>query len=129
MPEKLRKNGRRPFTIRMTQELIDQVKFDADRHGLQLADYVEMVLRQRGLINMDYFAQQAAFQSFVSAAMVIHLSRKVMSKDELAAAQKFVYSAAATLFGQPSRRPSEIGEDPDDLDPRVTALFEAYDGW
>ena len=129
MAASVRKNGKVPLSVRVHPDTIDRARLDAEKIGVPMADYIEMLITRRGVKNYQYFAQQAAFQSFVGAALVIHLSRKAMSKDELAAAQKFVYSAAATLFGQPSERPPEIGEDPDDLDPRVTALFEAYDGW
>lgn len=128
MATKPRKNGKVNFSVRIRPEVIDQVKFDAERHGLQLGDYVEMVLLRRGLANMDYFAQQAAFQSFVSAAMVIRLSQKAFNRDEMQQAKKFAYEAAATLFGQPPIRPGAIGDYNDDLDPRLSALFDAFAG-
>lgn len=126
MAASVRKNGKVPLSVRVNPETIDRARLDAEKIGVPLADYIEMLINRRGVKNYQYFAQQAAFQSFVSAAMVIHLSKKALAKDELAAAQKFAYSAAASLFGQPPERPPEIGEDPDDLDPRLTALFEAF---
>ena len=129
MADSARRNGKVTFAVRLDPNTADRARIDAERLGVTISDYMDMLITKRGVKNYQYFAQQAAFQSFVSAALVIHLSRKAMSKDELAAAQKFVYSVAATLFGRPSERPPEIGDDPDDLDPRVTALFEAYDGW
>jgi len=126
MGDSARRNGKITFAVKLNPETADRARIDAERLGMKISDYMDMLITRRGVNNYQYFAQQAAFQSFVSAALVVHLSRKAMSKDELAAAQKFVYQAAATLFGQPPERPPEIGEDPDDLAPRLTALFEAF---
>jgi hypothetical protein len=126
MADSARKNGKINFAIRLVPETAERARIDAERLGMTISDYVDMLITRRGVAGYDYFAQQASIQSFVSAAMSIYVARKALTKDEFAAAQKFAYQAATTLFGKPSERPPQIGEDPDELDPRLTALFEAY---
>jgi hypothetical protein len=90
------------------------------------AQYLEALIMQGTLVETDYFAQQAAVNSFVIAALVASLAARQLGVAETVSLRDRGAALAAQLFGAPRRRPGELGTLTETDDPRVLALFEAF---
>lgn len=122
-------DGRRvPFNVRISQPAMLRVRADAEANFLTLGQYVEMLIFDRGVTHADYYAQQAAIQSYVAAGVSLALAHKLLSPETMKAVQKEATSVAKTLFGETRERPPGVGSFPADFDsdPRLLALFNAY---
>lgn len=119
---------KKTLSIRLSKKAEEIARANAADHGVGFSEYIEQLLLEQGPTRVDYFAQQAAFQAFVSAAFTLQLAHRVLSPSEYEEAQGHAYGAATVLFGRPPRRPASVGQSPPDLDPRLTALFEAFAG-
>lgn len=74
----------------------------------------------------DYFAQQAAIQSFVAAGLLVGVVAQQVGAEKAREIQRQAAEAADGLFGQVRGRPPAIGEAAPGDDPRILALFEAF---
>lgn len=117
-----------PFNVRISQAALDRLRADAADNFLPLGRYVEMLIFDRGVTHADYYAQQAAIQSYVAAGVSLALAHKLLSPETMKAVQKEATSVAQALFGETRSRPPSVGSVPEnfDLDPRLLALFNAY---
>lgn len=112
--------------FRLSTEALDKLEREASALDLSPSQYLEHLILDRTLLETDYFAQQAAVSSFLSAALIASVAAKVLPVEEVVAIQERGVQLAAQLFGDPRRRPGEVGRPPEDGDPRVRALFEAF---
>ncbi|HWW25620.1 MAG TPA: hypothetical protein VNZ85_06970 [Caulobacter sp.] len=121
-------NPRVPFNVRISQPALDRVKADAAANHLTLGQYVEMLIFDRGVAHTDYYAQQAAIQSYVAAGVSLALAHKLLATEAMTKLQKQAMSTAKMLFGETRGRPPGVGSAPEnfDADPRLLAQFDAY---
>jgi len=121
-------NRRVPFNVRISQPALDRVKADAAANFLTLGQYVEMLIFDRGVTHTDYYAQQAAIQSYMAAGVSLALAYELLPPQRVATVRKQALDAAKSLFGETRGRPPGVGSFPEnfDADPRLLALFDAY---
>lgn len=117
-----------PFNVRISEPAMIRVRADAEANFLTLGQYVEMLIFDRGVTHVDYYAQQAAIQSYVAAGVSLALAHKLLSPETMKAVQKEATGVAKALFGETRERPPGVGSFPEnfDMDPRLLALFDAY---
>lgn len=111
---------------RLSAAAIAKVSREARALGMSESQYLDALIMEGTLVETDYFAQQAAVQSFVTAALVASLAARQLSVAETVQLRERGAELAAQMFGAPRRRPSELGPMSDGGDPRVRALFEAF---
>jgi hypothetical protein len=111
---------------RLSSAAIAKISREARAVGMTDAQYLEGLIMQSTLVETDYFAQQAAVNSFVIAALVASIAAKQLGVTETVSLRDRGAALAAQLFGAPRRRPGELGTLADTDDPRVLALFEAF---
>lgn len=115
------------FGIRLSDAAMSKLRADAARRGMSISAYLEDLVMQGLLTHTDYFAQQAAVNSFITVGLSASIAAKVLGVAETRALQEKGATLAAQMFGEPRVRPGAIGETPDGFeDPRVLALFEAF---
>jgi hypothetical protein len=117
-----------PFNVRISQPALDRVKADAAANFLTLGQYVEMLIFDRGVTHGDYYAQQAAIQSYLAAGVSLTLAYELLPPEKVTTMRKQALDAAKALFGETRGRPAGVGSFPEnfDADPRLRALFDAY---
>lgn len=111
---------------RLTGAAIAKVSREARTLGMSESQYLDALIMQSTLVETDYFAQQAAVQSFVAAALVASLAARQLGVSETVQLRERGAELAAQMFGAPRRRPGDLGPLFDGGDPRVRALFEAF---
>jgi hypothetical protein len=127
MSEKSPKRGPRPARgYRLSSAAIAKVATEARALGMTGSQYLDALILQSSMVETDYFAQQAAVNSFVTAALVASLAAKQLGVAETVQLRERGAELAAQLFGAPRRRPSDIGLLADGGDMRVRALFDAF---
>jgi len=117
---------RTSFHARISEAAQVRVRADASRLGMPIGEYVEMLIFDRGVTHTDYYAQQAAVQSFITAGLIVAAVSKQVGAERAAEIRQQATKAADGLFGQVRKRPITIGEVAPDEDPRILALFEAF---
>ena len=129
MSERPRSRSPRPSRgYRLSAAAIAKVSREARALGMRESQYLDGLIMQSSLVETDYFAQQAAVQSFVTAALVASLAARQLGVAETVQLRERGADLAAQLFGAPKRRPGDLGPLSDGGDPRVRALFEAFVG-
>lgn len=113
-------------SYRLAPEVVAKISLDAKQLGMSDIEYLEALVRQSSLAHTHYFAQQAAFQSFVAAGTIGYIAQKLLPEDQIRSVLQRASTVAAQVFGALPPRPDEIGSSPDGADPRVIALFEAF---
>lgn len=127
MPETARSRSARPSRgYRLSAAAIAKVTREARALGMTESQYLDGLILQSSMVETDYFAQQAAVNSFVTAALVASLAAKHLGVTETVQIRDRGAALAAQLFGDPRRRPGELDPLSDGGDPRVRALFEAF---
>ena len=127
MPATRNRGRARPSRgFRLSTEALAKLERDAAARGLTPSQFLEHLVLESSLVETDYFAQQAAVSSFLAAALSAAVAAKILPVAEVVEIQNRGVQLAAQLFGEPRRRPGEVGREPDDGDPRVRALFEAF---
>lgn len=111
---------------RLTAAAIAKVSQEARALGMSESQYLDGLIMQSTLLETDYFAQQAAVQSFLTAALVASLAARQLGVAETLQLRERGAELAAQMFGAPRRRPGGLGRLVDGGDPRVRALFEAF---
>ncbi len=111
---------------RLTAAAIAKVSREARALGMTESQYLDGLIMQSSFVETDYFAQQAAVQSFISAALLASLAARQLGVAETVHLRDRGAGLAAQLFGSPRRRPGDLGPVSDGGDPRVRALFEAF---
>ena len=76
-----------PFNVRISQPAMLGVRADAEANFLTLGQYVEMLIFDRGVTHVDYYAQQAAIQSYMAAGVSLALAHKLLSPETMKAVQ------------------------------------------
>lgn len=117
---------RSSFHARISERAHQRVRADADRLKLPIGTYVEMLIFDRGFSHTDYFAQQAAIQSFISTGLLVGVVAQVAGPEKVEGIRRQAVEAAAALFGQARERPPGIGSAAPTEDPRIAALFAAF---
>lgn len=113
--------------FRLSAAALDKLSQDAQSRGMTTSQYLEALIMRTSLAHTDYFAQQAAVNSFITVGLSASIAAKVLGVAETRALQEKGATLAAQMFGEPRVRPGAIGETPDGFeDPRVLALFEAF---
>jgi hypothetical protein len=122
-----RKRAARPSRgYRLSAAAIAKVSAEAGRLGMTESQYLDGLILQSSMVETDYFAQQAAVQSFVTAALVASLAAKQLGVAETVQLRDRGAALATQLFGAPRRRPGDLDVLSDGGDPRVRALFDAF---
>jgi len=114
------------FNLRISERANQKLRADAERLGLGLGQYLEMLILDQGVTHVDYFAQQAAINSFIAAGLLINLTAQQGGPDRARQTRKAAEAAAAGLFGPTRNRPIDVGSAPPADDQRIAALFEAF---
>ena len=114
------------FNLRISENANVRLRADASRLDMGLGQYLEMLIFERGITHTDYFAQQAAIQSFVAAGLLVGVVSQQVGAERAREIQKQAIQAADGLFGQVRKRPPTIGEEAPVEDPRIAALFAAF---
>ena len=114
--------------IRVSPQAANKLKAEATALGMTQSQYLEHLIWDRGVTHVDYYAQQAAIQSYVAAGVSLALAHKLLSAEVMTKLQKQAMSTAKMLFGETRGRPPGVGSVPVDFDadPRLLALFDAY---
>jgi len=114
--------------VRVSPQAANKLKAEAAALGMTQSQYLEHLIYDRGVTHTDYYAQQAAIQSYVAAGVSLALAHKLLSPETMKAVQKEASSVAKSLFGETRGRPPGVGSIPADFDadPRLLALFDAY---
>lgn len=129
MIEPVRPRGPRPSRgYRLSSAAIAKVSREAQTLGMTESQYLDGLIMQSTLLETDYFAQQAAVQSFIAAALISSLAARHLGVAETVQLRDRGAELATQLFGAPRRRPGELEALSDGGDPRVRALFEAFCG-
>lgn len=115
-----------PFNVRLSPHATNKLKADAASLGMTQAQYLEHLVYDRGVTATDYFAQQAAVQSFVAAGVVMALAAKSLGSAETIKMRNQASILAAQLFGDVRSRPPGVGKAGADMDARILSLFEAF---
>lgn len=127
MSETSRARSARPSRgYRLSSAAIAKVTREARAMGMTESQYLDALIMQSSMVETDYFAQQSAVNSFVTAALVASLAAKQLGVAETVQIRDRGAALAAQLFGAPRRRPGELDPLSDGGDPRVRALFEAF---
>jgi hypothetical protein len=127
MTERVSPRSPRPSRgYRLSAAAIAKVSREANALGMTESQYLDGLIMQSTLVETDYFAQQAAVQSFVTAALVASLAAKHLGVAETVQLRERGADLATQLFGTPRRRPGDLGPISDGGDPRVRALFDAF---
>lgn len=119
---------KKTLSIRLGPKAEQIARANAADYGVGFSEYIEQLLLEQGPTKVDYFAQQAAFQSFIAAAFSVAMARRNLAPAEFRAVHNNAYQAVSELFGNAPRRPSSLGEPSMDCDPRLIAFFEAFAG-
>jgi len=118
--------ARAPISIRISEEAATRARTEADTLGVNLGKYIEMLILQRGLTHTDYFAQQAAIQSFIAAGLIIGIAVKQVGPEKATELRRQAVQAAEGLFGPVRERPFGLDDRAPPEDPRIAALFAAF---
>jgi hypothetical protein len=111
---------------RLSTVALDKLERDAAVLAITPTQHLENLILETGPVHTDYFAQQAAVEAFIAAGLITALAAKTLPAQEVREIRDQGAKLAAQLYGEPRRRPGEVGSPPDDGDPRVRALFEVF---
>jgi hypothetical protein len=120
------KPRRTPFSSRISPQAANKLKAEADALGMSHAHYLEHLIYDRGVTATDYFAQQAAVQSFVAAGLAVAVAAKVLGPAETIKLRDQAAATAAQIFGDVRSRPPGVGKAGGEMDERILSLFEAF---
>jgi hypothetical protein len=114
------------YGVRLSPAALAKLRDDAERKGLSVPQYLEALIMETDLSQTNYFAQQAAVCSMTALGVVVSMAAEVLTQGRAREVRNQAAARAARLFGEVQRRPSTVGEEAGEDDPRVLALFEAF---
>jgi len=112
--------------IRLSETARDRLKQLAAERGLSANQYLEALIMETPFAATDYYAQQAAIAAFVASGLAAAIAGEALGAERTQRLRARAETLAGGLFGPALRRPGAIGSSPDDDDPRVRALFDAF---
>lgn len=117
--------------LRLSHAALEKLEAFGQARGLSRpSEIVERLLEEAGDTPAHYLVRQAAFQSYVTMALVTDLVRQTYRDQPFdpQALLEGVSAEARLLFGPaPEFRPDGVGEPPMEVsDPRLRAVLEAY---
>lgn len=112
--------------FRLSRVALDKLERDAAALAITPTQHLENLILETGPVHADYFAQQAAVEAFIAAGLITAVAAKTLPAQEVREIRDQGAKLAAQLYGEPRRRPGEVGSPSDDGDPRVRALFEVF---
>ncbi|NEX91184.1 CopG family transcriptional regulator [Caulobacter sp. 17J65-9] len=107
-----------------TRRRLDELA--ADR-GVSMSQVVEDLIDEAWGSQEHYFLKQTAFQSFLGMALSIAVARKTLGPEVMADVRQQAADAAHKLFGAPPEK-RYADHTPQQNDPRIEALFRAFEG-
>lgn len=99
----------------------------AERRGKPPGELVEDLINEAYETPESYMLKQAAFQSFMAAAMCMTFAQKELGQELFDKLRPQIRQAATMLYGEPPRRSWDLTS-VTDADPRIDALFKAWGG-
>lgn len=97
----------------------------AAREGTSHTAVIERLVAKEFADDDGYVLRSAAFQGFMSNAMLMHLVVKLLGPEKVQEIVAHVEELAPQIYGPVPRRPFDT-DMPLDADPRVQALFAAF---
>lgn len=116
-----------PVNISLSEQAKTRLGIMAEDRGIKISALVEQLIEEAWDTEPNYMLKQIAIQSFVSAALSIATAKHVLGAEAAAQVRAQATKAAATLFGDPPKKRFGV-RDGVEADPRVEALYTAYEG-
>ncbi len=126
MPGTEKRRHRPTVGLRLSESARDRLKQLAAERGLSANQYLEALIMETPFAATDYYAQQAAVEAFIASGLSVAIAAQVLGVDQTKRLRARANELASDLFGATLRRPAAIGSSPQDDDPRVRALFDAF---
>jgi len=114
------------YGVRLSQTALTRLKQLAAERGLSANQYLEALIMETPFAATDYYAQQAAVEAFIASGLSVAIAAQVLGVEQTKRLRARANELASDLFGATLRRPAAIGSSPQDDDPRVRALFDAF---
>ncbi|KRA61113.1 hypothetical protein ASD79_23040 [Caulobacter sp. Root655] len=86
--------------IRVSPQAANKLKAEAIALGMTQSQYLEHLIWDRGVTHVDYYAQQAAIQSYMAAGVSLALAYELLPPERVATVRKQAVDAAKALFGE-----------------------------
>lgn len=117
--------GRVSLHVRLRPEVDEALRRRAERNRRSPGDEIEVLLQKAD--EAEYMLNQAAFQSFIAAAMSTSVALQGSNVERVSVLRRRIAETAAKIFGAPPDRDFTVGQGGDPpQDERVLALFDAY---
>lgn len=116
-----------PLTVTVHQETRQRLEDLARRRQTNLSQLVEQLIDEAWDTEDNYMLKQAAMQSFIGAALAIATANATLGPERTTAVRQQAGAVAVKLFGAPPKKRFDV-RDGSESDPRVEALFNAFEG-
>jgi hypothetical protein len=115
------------LNLTLHEETRQRLEDLARRHQTNLSTVVEQLVDEAWDTEDNYMLKQAAIQSFIGAALAIATANATLGPERTAAVRQQAGAVAVRLFGAPPTKRFAL-RDGVESDPRVEALFNAFEG-